>query len=102
MGLIYDMFGKLIKSSEHMNYSDKMAMLKELKPRIEWKDIEVGKIYVIPKILYKQRKVVIVKEKTDTILRCKEVDENGKETVFVSTYLPTEVEMLFLVEQRDF
>ena len=87
-----------VKPSTQLTYSEKRERLLAMPKRIEWKDIEEDGVYVIPKILSQSRKVVRVIMKTDTLLRCSEIDEYGKESQTLSSIYPRDIDAVFITK----
>lgn len=81
-----------------LTYSEKRELLLKLPKRLEWSEIEEGGVYVIPKILSQSRKVVRVVVKTDTLIRCSEIDEFGKESQVCSSIYPNDIESVFITK----
>lgn len=85
-----------------LTYTEKRERLKNLKKHIEWNDIKEGNVYVIPKILSQQRKVVRVIAKTDNMIRCSEIDEYGKESQYCTNIYPSDIDTTFIIAIHKF
>ena len=81
-----------------MTYSEKREKMMQLPKHIEWNDIKEGDVYVIPKILHQSRKVVRVVIKTESLLRCSEIDEYGKESQVLTSVYPRDIDMVFITK----
>ena len=81
-----------------MTYTERREKLMELPKHVEWDDIEEGGVYVIPKILSQSRKVVRVVMKSDTLLRCSEIDEYGEESKTLSSVYPKDIDTVFITK----
>jgi len=85
-----------------LTYYGKRDRLSKLPRRTEWADIEVGGIYVIPKILTNKMKIVKVLDKTETSARCREMDADLSETVYATSLFPRDVESIFITKLLKF
>ena len=81
-----------------MTYSEKREKMMQLPKHIEWDEIEEGGVYVIPKILHQTRKVIRVVVKTESLLRCSEIDEYGKESQVLTSVYPRDIDMVFMTK----
>ena len=81
-----------------MTYSEKREKMMQLPRHLEWDEIEEGGVYVIPKILHQSRKVVRVVIKTESLLRCSEIDEYGKESQVLTSVYPRDIDMVFMTK----
>jgi hypothetical protein len=79
-----------------LTYYEKKERLKKMPPHLSWDDIKEGDVYVIPKILTQARKVVRIVMKTDTMLRCSEINEFGEESKCCTSVYPSDIEMVFI------
>lgn len=86
---------------KNLSYYEKMKRLSELPKHMTWDEIKIGNTYVIPKILTKKMKIVKVVEKTAAMIRCSEI-EDGKETLYMTTIYPNDVEAVFIVKLLTF
>ena len=85
------------------SYSDRREKMKALRKHIEWKDIEEGKVYVIPKILSQSRKIVKVITKTEMSCICHEISEyTGNEYNYNCTVYPSDLDAVFITELHNF
>lgn len=81
----------------------KREKMKELQKHIEWKDIEEGKVYLIPKILTQARKIVKVITKTDMCCTCHEISEyTGNEYTYNCSFYPSDLDAVFITEIHEF
>lgn len=81
-----------------MTYSEKREKLMSLPKHLAWEEIEEGEIYVIPKILSQSRKLVKIIMKTDFIIRCVEIDENGEEKQYLTSIYPKDIDTVFITK----
>lgn len=81
-----------------MTYAEKKEKLMGFPRRIEWDDIEEDAIYVIPKIMSQSRKVVRIIVKSDTFLRCSEIDEYGEESKTLTSIYPKDIDAVFITK----
>lgn len=94
---------KISKHVSLLTYTEKRELMKELPRRIEWNNIEVGKTYVIPKIMSQSRKVVRVSSKTDSICICHEINESTKsEYSSTCNIYPSDLDAVFITELHEF
>ena len=87
-----------VKTYKTMTYTERREKLMALPKHLEWDDIEEDGVYVIPKILSQSRKVVRVIMKNDTLLRCSEIDEYGKESQTLSSIYPKDIDAVFMTK----
>lgn len=85
-----------------LTYYEKKELLMKLPRRVEWDDIEEGEVYVIPKLLYQSRKVVRIVIKTESLIRCSEIDEFGKENQICTSIYPKDIESIFLTKLHKY
>lgn len=87
-----------------LTYAEKMNALKELRKAVEWDDIEVGNIYIIPKTTsYKKGKRVKVVSKNDTSFSYRELDlESGEPSSTISYCYRTDVDTTLLTQSKNF
>ena len=78
------------------------AALKMARKRTPWTDIEVGELYVLPQMLGKACRVVLVEERNAAFLKYKEVNEYGGLTSYTSTLFKDDVECNFIVKFHKF
>jgi hypothetical protein len=88
----------VVKTYKTMTYTERREKLMALPKHLEWDDIVEGEIYVIPKILSQARKVVRVVMKSDTLLRCSEIDEYGKESQALCSVYPRDIDVVFMTK----
>jgi hypothetical protein len=88
----------VVKTYKTMTYTERREKLMALPKHLEWDDIVEGEIYVIPKILSQARKVVRVVMKSDTLLRCSEIDEYGKESQVLCSVYPRDIDVVFMTK----
>ena len=86
------------KSVKDLTYSEKKELLMSLPKHLEWDEIEEGGIYVIPKILSQDRKVVRVVVKSDNIIRYSEIDEYGEEGRALTSIYPRDIDTVFITK----
>lgn len=84
-------------------YSEKREAMKKFPRHIEWDDIKEDGIYVIPKILTQERKVVKILSKTPSLIRCEAIKEYGYDSTYTTIYLyPNDLDAIMLVELRHY
>lgn len=83
-------------------YAQKRDKLKSLPNHLDWSEIEVGKVYVVPSILGKKRKILMPTYKSDYTLTCYDVEENGKVTLNVTNIFKTDIDTNFIIERKNF
>lgn len=86
------------KTYKTMTYTERREKMMALPKRITWDEIEEDGIYVIPKILSQSRKVVRVIMKSETLLRCSEIDEYGKESQVLCSIYPKDIDAVFITK----
>lgn len=91
-----------VKTYKTMTYTERREKLMELPKHLTWDEIEEDGIYVIPKILSQSRKVVRVVMKSDTLLRCSEIDEYGKESQVLCSIYPRDIDTVFITKVLKF
>lgn len=79
-----------------LTYMEKKERLMNLPRSTEWEDIKEGDVYVIPKVLSSYRKVVRVVIKTDTLIRCSDIDEFGKESQVCTSIYKSDIDSHFM------
>jgi hypothetical protein len=90
------------KPATYDDYIEKRNKMKELPSVMNWKDIKEGDMCVVPRILRQKRKLVLVKERTDYVLKCVELRDNLEPT---STYLniySNDIDVNFIVKIHKF
>lgn len=92
----------VVKTYKTMTYTERREKLMELPKHLTWDEIEEDGIYVIPKILSQSRKVVRVVMKSDTLLRCSEIDEYGKESQVLCSIYPRDIDTVFITKVLKF
>lgn len=85
-----------------LTYQEKRDGMLKLPKRTSWEEIEEGEVYVIPKILYQSRKVVRVVFKSDTCIRCSEIDEFGNESKTCSSVYPSDIDSVFITKLHKY
>ena len=88
--------------STGLTYSERRDRLKALPPHLDWNQIEVNKMYVVPSILGRKRKILFAKFKTTYTLVCNDVDENGNVTDIITNIFKTDIDSNFIVEYKKF
>lgn len=85
-----------------LTYTEKKDILSKFPPKIKWEDIKEEEIYVIPPILYQNRKIIKVILKNDNLLRCHDVDTNGQEgNSFINIY-KKDIDVVFITKFLKF
>ena len=92
----------LPKTYKNMTLYEKRNELLKFPKHIDWKDIEIGCVYVIPKILSQKRKVVRVVHKDDYLLRCCEIDEYGNDSKTLTVIYKVDIETTFITKVLKF
>lgn len=90
------------KPATYDDYIEKRNKMKDLPITTEWKDIQEGEIYVVPRILRQSRKILLVKEKSDYVLKCLELDENLDSAHRVSNVYSNDIDVQFIVKYHKF
>ena len=73
-----------------------------LAPHMDWSQFTPGKTYVIPSILGKKRKILLLKYKTDFTLVFNNVKEDGTVLDIITNIFKTDIETNFIVERKNF
>lgn len=82
-------------------YQEKLERWKNVKSHLTWDEIEVGKSYHIPNVMYAKAKSVIVTNKTSYSITCKAI--NPKDGVISYSYIyPSDVAMKYIVPLKSF
>ena len=84
------------------DYIEKRNKMMELPSIIDWHTIKEGDMCVVPKLLRQKRKIVLVKDKSEFVLKCVELDDNLQPT---STYLniySNDIDVKFIVKLHKF
>ena len=84
------------------DYYEKRNKMKELPSVCDWKDIKEGDICVVPRILRQRRKIVLVKDRNEYVLKCVELDDNLQATsTFINIY-SNDIDVKFIVKFHKF
>jgi hypothetical protein len=84
------------------DYIEKRNKMKALPPAMDWKTIREGDICVVPRILRQQRKILLVKDRTDYVLKCVELDENLQpKSSYVNIY-SNDIDINFITKLHKF
>lgn len=90
------------KAIKDLSYFEKKELLMKLPKHLQWDEIEEGEIYVIPKILSQDRKVVRVVVKSDNLIRYSEIDEYGEEGRALTSIFPRDIDTIFITKLLKF
>jgi hypothetical protein len=88
--------------SQKLTYTERRNRLKNLAPHMDWSQFTPGKTYVIPSILGKKRKILLLKHKTDFTLVFNDVKEDGTVLDIITNIFKTDIETNFIVERKNF
>lgn len=99
---ITDGASKITRASEYNSYTAKRDKLKSLPNHLDWVDIKVGRIYIVPSILGRKRKIVQPTFKSEFCLVCNDVAEDGKILNSVTNIFKTDIDVNFIVERKKF
>jgi hypothetical protein len=84
------------------DYYEKRNKMKELPSVCDWTTLKEGDICVVPRILRQKRKVVLVKDRNEYVLKCVELDDNLQATsTFVNIY-SNDIDVKFIVKLHKF
>lgn len=89
-------------TKEKMTYTERKQKLQSLPNHLDWEDIRIGKVYVIPSILGKKRKIVMPTFKSDYTLTCYEVEVNGSVTSHITNIFKSDIDVNFMIERKKF
>lgn len=84
------------------SYNEKRDAMKQFPRRIEWDDIKIGELYVIPRIQYTKEKIVEIESKTDYMASGREIDVYGKPTYTHCTIYPHDLEAILLTKLKTY
>jgi hypothetical protein len=90
------------EAKERKTYTQRKQELEALPNHLDWEDIRVGKVYVIPSILGKKRKIVMPTFKSDYTLTCYEVEPNGNVTSHMTNIFKADIDVNFMIERKKF
>ena len=90
------------KPTTYDDYYEKRNKMKELPSIYKWKDIKEGDICVVPRILRQKRKIVLVKERNDYVLKCVELDDSLQVTSTFTNIYSNDIDVKFIVKLRKF
>ena len=68
----------------------------------DWKDIKEGDICVVPRILRQRRKIVLVKDRNEYVLKCVELDDNLQATSTFLNIYSNDIDVNFIVKLHKF
>ena len=69
---------------------------------MNWKDIKEGDMCVVPRILRQKRKVILVKERNEYVLKCVELDDNLNPTSSYINIYSNDIDIQFIVKIHKF
>ena len=84
------------------DYVEKRNRMKELPSVMNWKDIKEGDMCVVPRILRQKRKVILVKERNEYVLKCVELDDNLNPTSSYINIYSNDIDIQFIVKIHKF
>lgn len=90
------------RADEYNSYTAKRNKLKELPNHLDWGDICIGKIYIVPPILGRKRKIIKPTFKSEYCLTSKDVGEDGKVLNSITNIYKTDIDVNFIVELKNF
>ena len=92
------------KEFKDLTYLEKKNVIKGLKPIVEWEDIKVNGIYVIPPVMASVMKVIRVEEIDDTSIKYREISQYTNTEYSYSSYISrnSDVEQIVLVALHKF
>jgi hypothetical protein len=90
------------KEERTLTYTEKRNKLKELPSQMDWSQFSPGKKYVIPSILGRKRRILLLKYKTDYTLVFNDVNEDDTVSDVITNIFKTDVETNFIVEYKKF
>ena len=76
--------------------------MKELPSVYSWKDLKEGDICVIPTLLRQKRKIVVIREKTDYVLKCTELNDDLEAQSRVVNIYSNDIDANFIVKYHKF
>lgn len=85
-----------------LTYSERRERIMNLPKHLQWDDIKEDEIYVIPKILFQNRKVVRIVVKDDNLLKCCEIDEYGNESKALTSIYKKDIDTVFITKLLKF
>lgn len=85
-----------------LTYNEKRERLKQLPKRLNWEDIKIGELYVIPRIMYQKCKIIKVNTKTKDTITYSEIDFKGGETKSFTSLNPNDIELVFMTKYLKF
>lgn len=89
------------KTNKLITVEPQKEKFSKLPCHVDWCEIEEGKKYVIPKFSSQKTKVILIKEKKESFIKCNEVI-NGKIANSVIIINKNDLEKNFIVEQHNF
>jgi hypothetical protein len=89
-------------SLEYDQYVKKRKELEALPSVIDWKTIKAGDICVVPRILRQKRRILLVKERTEYVLKCIELDDNFNPTSTYTNIYSNDIDVKFIVKHHKF
>jgi hypothetical protein len=89
-------------SSTYDDFMEKREKMKKIPPMMGWDDIEEGGIYLIPTILRQKRRILMVMEKMEFVLKCLELDDNLNKSSKVVNVYSNDIDVNFIVKYHKF
>lgn len=92
------------KEFKDLTYMEKKEVIKGLTPITNWEDIKINGIYVIPPLVSSVMKVIRIEEKTDTLIKYREISQYNNSEYSYSSYISrsSDVEHVAMVELHRF
>ena len=84
------------------DYMEKRNKMKELPSVMDWKAIKEGDICVVPRLLRQKRKILLVKEASEYVIKCIELDENLEPQSRVVNLYSNDIDINFIVKYHKF
>lgn len=88
----------VVTTPRKLTFYEKKTKLMEFPKHLTWDEIKEDEVYVIPRILTQPRKVVRILVKTDSLIRCCEIDEYGEESSVMISLFPNDIDLVFITK----
>jgi len=83
-------------------YTEKRRKILALPSISNWKDIKAGDICVVPRILKQKRKILLVKERNEFVLKCVLLNDNLEQTMIYTNIYSNDTDVKFIVKIHKF
>lgn len=90
------------QSNTYDEYKVKRDKIQSLPSVMNWKDIKEGDMCVVPRILQQKRKLVLVKERNEYVLKCVLLDNNLHPTTTYTNIYSNDIDVKFIVKIHNF